>query len=70
MIPAGIVLTILGAISCIYGASQNNSYEAQLHSLFSNGHTNPGTTFLVIGVIAAVAGIVLLIAGIVKRNKA
>ena len=70
MIPAGIVLTILGAIGCIYGVTQNNSFEAQVNSFFSSGHTNPGTTFIVIGAIAVAVGIVLLIAGIVKKNNA
>lgn len=70
MIPVGIILTILGAIGCICGVTQNNSFEAQFNSFFSSGHTNPGTVFIVVGAIVAVVGIVLLVAGITEKNKA
>lgn len=59
----GIICIVAGVISAIYGISMNNSIEAQLTSLFSSGNANPGTMWIIIGVIAVVIGIVLLIAG-------
>ena len=61
----GIILSILGCLSSIYGINLNNSFEAQLTSLFSNGSKNPGTTWIVIGVIIAIIGIVLIL----KKTK-
>lgn len=66
---AGIILALLGAVSCVYGITQNNSFESQLGSLLSSGSTNPGTTFIVIGAVAAVIGIVLLIIGLSKKKQ-
>lgn len=65
----GIILAIAGAGSLIYGILQNNSVEAQLSSLFSSGSVDPGTLWIIVGVIAAVIGIVLLVAGKKKAAK-
>lgn len=52
----GAILLILGIACAGYGYIQNNSVEAQLSSLLSTGTTNPGTTYIVIGVVVAVIG--------------
>lgn len=69
----GIIFIIGGAISLIYGSSLNNSYEARWNSFWESGRSNPGETFVTIGIIALVIGFILLIAGIivkiVKSNK-
>lgn len=52
----GAVLLILGIVCAGYGYIQNNSIEAQLSSLLSTGTTNPGTTYIMIGVVVAVIG--------------
>ena len=49
-------MLILGIACAGYGYIQNNSVEAQLSSLLSTGTTNPGTTYIVIGVVVAVIG--------------
>ncbi|MGI6192982.1 MAG: DUF3185 family protein [Christensenellales bacterium] len=63
MFIAGIVLAVLGGISAIIGFVQNNSLEAQVASMFTRGVVNPGTTWIIIGVIAVVIGIVLMVLG-------
>lgn len=68
MIVFGIIFLVLGAAGCVYGITQNNSLEAQLESILGNGRTNPGTVFIVIGVVIAVIGIILLFKGITKKS--
>lgn len=64
----GIILIILGAGGCVYGITQNNSFEAQMDSLFSSGNIDPGTAFIVIGAILAVVGIILLVTGLSRKK--
>lgn len=68
MIIVGILLIAAGGASAIYGVTQNNSWEAQLSSLFSRGSSDPGTVWIIIGTLAVVVGLVLLIAGIAKTR--
>ena len=65
----GIILIVAGAASIVYGIIQNNSLAAQLTSLFSGGSGNPGTKWIIIGVIAVVAGIVLMVLNSKKKNS-
>lgn len=69
MLIIGIILAAAGAGSLIYGITQNNSASAQLSSLLGSGSTNPGTVYIVIGVIAVVIGIILLTMGLKNRNQ-
>lgn len=68
MIIAGTILIALGIGSTIYGFYLNNSMEAQLNALFSSGNVDPGTGWIVIGIIALVIGIVLLVVGMTKKS--
>ena len=63
----GVLAIIVGAILTIVGFVMNNSIEAQLTSLFSTGSTDPGTIFIVIGIIVLVVGILLVV---MKKKKA
>lgn len=63
----GVLAIIVGAILTIVGFVMNNSLEAQLASIFSSGSTNPGTIFIVIGIILLVIGILLVV---MKKKKA
>ena len=65
---AGAILIALGIGSTIYGFYLNNSMEAQLNSLFNSGNVDPGTVWIVVGIIALVIGIVLLFLGISKKT--
>lgn len=69
MVIIGIILMVAGAISAIYGVTQNSSLEAQLGSFLSSGSVNPGTPWIVIGVIALLVGLVLLIMGLRKKKN-
>ena len=68
MVITSIILIVLGIGSTIYGFYLNNSVEAQLNALFSSGNVDPGTAWIVVGVIALVIGIILLIVKL-NRNK-
>ena len=68
MIAFGIILAILGTVGLVCGTSMNNNMSMQMESLFSNGTTNPGSMFVVLGAIALILGIILFIAGIAKRK--
>lgn len=59
----GIILIIAGIGCAGYGYMQNNSLEAQFTSIMSSGTTNPGTMFIIIGVILLVVGIIICVAG-------
>lgn len=69
MIVVGVILMVAGAASLIVGFSQNSSLEAQFTSILSSGATNPGTPWIIAGAIVATIGLVLLIAGVVKKSK-
>lgn len=56
----GIILSILGCLSAIYGVNLNNSFEAQFISVLSKGTKNPGTTWIFIGILAIIMGVVLI----------
>ena len=68
MLIIGVILAIAGTGSLIYGITQNNNVSSQLYSILSNGSSNPGTIFIVIGIIAIVIGLILIIMGM--KNKA
>ena len=69
MVACGILLLLAGVISYAYGISLNNDIDTYLSSVFEKGETSPGSTFIVLGVVAMVIGLVLLILGIVKSVK-
>ena len=64
----GIILTLLGVGSLVFGLMQNNSLEAQFTSLLSSGSVDPGTIWIIAGAIAVILGLVLIILG--KRRSA
>lgn len=68
MIIAGAILIALGIGSTILGFYLNNSMEAQLNALFGRGDVDPGTGWVIAGIIALVIGIVVLAFGITKKS--
>jgi hypothetical protein len=69
MLALGIILIIAGAGSAIYGFISNNSWESQLSSLLSSGSVNPGTMWIIIGVVAIIIGIIIAIVGASKKKQ-
>lgn len=61
-----VILILLGTALTIYGFVVNNSMEAQLESLFDTGNLDPGTPFIIVGIVVLVLGFFLLV---VKMNK-
>ena len=59
---------VLGLILLIVGISQNNSLKAQLASLLGSGKVNPGTPWIVIGILLIVAGAVFFVADRKKKS--
>ena len=69
MLILGILMICAGAASYIYGEQLNNNIGMQLESFFNTGSTNPGSTYVTIGVVVAVIGLILAIAGIIKNTQ-
>ena len=67
MIVGGIILMICGLVSLISGISANNNPMAQLQSAFSGGGGDPGTIWIVLGIIALIGGGILTSYGL--KNK-
>ncbi|MDR0472592.1 MAG: zinc-ribbon domain-containing protein [Treponema sp.] len=67
MIVAGIILSVIGIVLIKHGSDLNNSISAQISSYFSKGSTNPGTFYIVFGILGLVAGVILLIIGLLKK---
>ena len=65
----GVIVAVVGLVMMLYGNSLNNSVEAQLSSLFSNGQTNPGTLWMIIGGVALGIGAILAIADLTSNKK-
>lgn len=69
MIIVGILLLIGGAGLAIYGNNLNNSFEAQWDALWNNGTTDPGSSYIIIGIIIAVIGLILLLYALLKSDN-
>lgn len=67
MIATGIIFIIIGGIILGYGTNVNNNMDIQLDSFFSNGTTNTGDSFVIIGTILIIVGAIFLITGIIKN---
>ena len=65
----GSILFLLGVVSTIFGITKNNDAEAQLEYLFEKGKTNPGTIFIIIGVLLILAGAALIIYHLYSLQK-
>ena len=68
MLISSAIFLILGIASAVYGISQNNNMEAQMRNLFEHGRVNPGTPYVVVGIVLVVIGIILLIVGLKKQK--
>ena len=65
----GILFILAGAGGIVYGVMQNNDVEAQMTSLFSEGQTDPGTIYIIIGAAAVLLGLIFIIIGVAGRGR-
>jgi len=65
----GVIISIAGIVSIVNGVNLNNSLAHQFQSIFSSGTTDPGTTYIVFGVIGLIIGVIMIIVGITKKNE-
>ena len=69
MIFAGLLSFIVGIILTAQGSSLNNDISAQMESVFNNGTTDPGSGYIIFGVLFIITGIILFFWGIVRMNN-
>ena len=67
-IVAGI-LVLAGFGSIVHGVNLNNNILSQVQSLFSSGSKNPGTTWIIVGVLGIIVGLIMAFCGYKKRNR-
>ena len=68
MIVGGVILGIFGIISLIGGIAANNNAMFQIASAISGGSGSPGTIWIVVGIIALIAGGTMISYGM-KQKK-
>lgn len=61
---------LVGIVLAIVGINKNSDPMAVAKNLMNGGNGKPGTLFIIIGVVAIVAGAVLLFLDIKKNKKA
>ncbi len=61
---------LVGIVLAIVGVNKNSDPMAVAKNLMNGGNGKPGTLFIIIGVVAIVAGAVLLFLDIKKNKKA
>lgn len=69
MLIGGAVLAVAGLISLIFGFIRNSDTMAIAESVLKGGSTHPGTIFIIIGLIAIVAGAVLAYLAFKNKKK-
>jgi len=65
----GAVIALAGFGSIFFGINQNNSLSSQIYSYFSSGSANPGTPYIIIGVIGVIVGLIMIYFGYQKYNQ-
>lgn len=68
MITLGVILLLVSAGTCIFGAAVNSDTELRVKLFFDKGISDPGTSLIVIGTVIGVIGLVLIIAGIAAAS--
>lgn len=66
MIALGIILIVLGGVSVFFGNQLNNNMEIRMNQFFNSGTTDPGSGFVIVGIIVLIVGGIFLVAGVVR----
>lgn len=64
----GILLIISGLFSTCYGIDMNNSYEAQWDAFWGSGNFDPGTTWIVVGAVGLILGLICVTSALIKSE--
>ncbi len=64
----GIILIVFGAIFALLGLLANDTPIIKLLSFLVGGGENPGTAFIILGIILIIAGIVLVVLANKKKK--
>lgn len=64
----GILIFLAGVGSLGYGIYSNNNMDIRVDKLFNEGVKDPGTLFIVLGVVGLILGLVLIIVGAINRK--
>ena len=64
-----LVFAVGGGYACYHGNWLNNDIETVLNYALETGKKNPGTIWIISGVIAIVIGVVLLEDGLIRSKK-
>ena len=62
-------MEVLGIILSMYDSEQNNNLAVQLNSYIMNGSSNPGTSWIILGVILILFGISLIVVDLLKKKN-
>lgn len=69
MMIVSLIVVIVGLVLLFYGSYLNNDTESVLESLLTSGKTDPGESFLFMGILVLAVGVVLLFFAILKDKK-
>ena len=65
----GILLMLGGAGSLIYGIMSNADLINRARSFFTGANKNPGTVFIIIGIVALVIGLIVTIIAATRKKR-
>lgn len=68
MIFFGILFIALGVWATVYGNELNSSIREQFLSLINYGSFNPGTVWMIGGVVAIIIGVLFLFGAMFKKR--
>lgn len=69
MIIIGIIMVIIGILFYNAGIELNDDLETRLESLFNDGNTSPGSSYITVGELIIFAGVIVLIIGLINYYK-
>jgi uncharacterized membrane protein len=69
LIVLGVILTLVGIISIIHGVNLNNSILTQIQNIFGSKPANPGTTYIILGILGVIAGSIMIFYGYKRKQS-
>lgn len=69
LIVLGAILVLFGIISIIHGVNLNNSILTKVQNIFGSGSANPGTAYIILGILGVIAGSILIFYGYKRKQS-